>query len=154
MQMRRFSSIILVAIMIIMLPLRGLMGDAMAVQMGTAHLAQAAASASATHLVAALEYSTLASGQFNQKTVASKAATKPCHTVAGLDVQTVDDAAPQKASSTQNTTCTSCQVCHLSAVTVDRVASVAVVLAQAPLAFAPQYWVSAELSQLTKPPVL
>ena len=147
----RFTTFLL-ALMIAMLPLRGWLGDAMAVEMASKHLA-VAAQAVATHSVAAGAHSMPTLGDFdNQKTV-SKMSGMPCHDMAdpaANDVAGTEGAAPQ----TSNTTCTSCQVCHLSALCVNGITTVAVQVPHSPLAFAPQFWASAELPQATKPPVL
>ena len=144
--MRRF----LLIAMIIMLPLRGMVGDAMAMQMTSQPFAQAVASeAVATDSVAVHAYPTKDIGNLDTQIAVQKTSGMPCHDMLGQDVSGTDDAAQQSSSNA----CTSCQVCHLSALTSGSVTSVSVNTAHPALAFAPHYWASAELSQSTKPPV-
>ena len=141
--MRRF----LLLVMIIMLPLRGMVGDAMAMEMTSKHLAQATSSQTvATNLVAVHARSTAASANLASEKPALK---MPCHEM----LSDADDGGNDSVSSASNVNCTSCQVCHLSALTMGNIISVSVNTAHAALAFAPHYWASAELPQATKPPL-
>ena len=156
-QMRSITSTLLLALMIIMLPLRGWMGGLMAIEMASQHLTQASASSNAaeyaTYSIAPRVNSTVVSSHLTQINVATKAPAMPCHSMAGDDAQGVEKVTLQADNTSAKTTCTSCQFCHLSALTVDSVTSVSVNTAHSALAFAPQYWASAELPQVTKPPV-
>ena len=145
--MRRF----LLIAMIIMLPLRGMVGDAMAMQMTSQPLAQAAASETvAMNSAAAHAHSETALSHSGNIKAEKKASSMPCH---GM-LDEVSSSADDTASQSSNTVCTSCQVCHLTAACLDSVTTSLVHAAHPPLAFAPPYWASAELPQATKPPAL
>ena len=148
--MRRF----LLIAMIIMLPLRGLMGDAMAVQMLPTTLQQAehafdSGAENATHLIADSAYSTRATDAFDhQKTAAITNA--PCHdgiATADDDGDDGDDGIVAKDA------CSTCQACHLSAFVSNSPLVMPMTIAEAKPASPAVQWVSAELPLLAKPPV-
>ena len=142
--MRRF----LLIAMIIMLPLRGLMGDAMAVQMLPTTLQQAehafdSGAEKATYLIADSAYFTRATDAFDhQKTAAITNA--PCHD--GTATADDDGVAAKDA-------CSTCQACHLSAFVSNSPLVMPMTIAEAKPASPAVQWVSAELSLLAKPPV-
>ena len=145
--MRRF----LLIAMIIMLPLRGMVGDAMAMQMTSQPFAQAADSETAAiNSAASNTYSETVSSHSGNTKAEKKASSMPCHDMLDEATNSADDTASQSS----NTVCTSCQVCHLTAACLDSVSTSLVHAAHPPLAFAPPYWASAELPQATKPPAL
>ena len=142
---------LLLIAMIIMLPLRGVVGDAMAMQMTNQSFSQAAASETVTtNFVAARAYSVKAIGDSGSAKTEKNVSSMPCHDMVDQAVNSAEDTASQSS----NTVCTSCQVCHLTAACLDSVSTSKVRAAHPPLAFAPPYWASAELPQATKPPAL
>ena len=111
-------------IMIALLPLRGWVGDAMAVEM-------AAQSLYATEIVATYEYTTRATGQFDSKNAAPAHAECPGHAALALGpaAESTDTVAPADVAYTAATaattattaddatnghcnTCGVCQICH------------------------------------------
>ena len=123
----------LLTLLILLTVLRGLVGDAMAYgmtgQMMNAHVA--------INSIALNAYSMPDSEHFEHQ----KAAAIPCH-----DAADIDDTAEQA--------CSTCQVCHLS---VSIPLSLAAQLGALPQASAPSLqarsWASADLKQLSKPPL-
>lgn len=84
-----------VVFMLFLLPIRGLVGDAMAYSMAP----------NATNSVAARALSTASSSDFTTDNTVKMAPSHPCHT---------DDAATGDTTPAQNQ-CTTCQACHFSA---------------------------------------
>ena len=142
---------LLLIAMIIMLPLRGLMGDAMAAQMLPTALQQAehafdSGAENATHLIADSAYSTRATDAFDhQKTAAITNA--PCHDGTATADDDGDDGVVAKDA------CSTCQACHLSAFVSNSPLVMPMTIAEAKPASPAVQWVSAELSLLAKPPV-
>ena len=106
---------LLLALMLVLLPLRGWMGDAMAMQ----HLAAATAT---IENVATLRHSTLASGHFDaengEKGVLRVAA--PCHDqgASPLAASDADDSLAQADTPAGHGTCGACSVCHAVALQI------------------------------------
>jgi hypothetical protein len=109
---------LLLILMISLLPLRGWVGDVMAVEMSTAAAAQ---KANATELVANYVYPTLARGQFDGKNAVPAHLECPGHaaaaagptadsTSAGASVDVV--ASADDAPNGHCNTCSVCQICH------------------------------------------
>ena len=142
--MRKF----LLLAMIILLPLRGLMGDAMAAQMLPTTLQQAelafdSGGENDISLIADIPYSTGAADAFDHKKTAV-IATAPCHdgtATVGDDGVVAKDA------------CSTCQACHLSAFVSNSPLVMPMTIAEAKPASPVVQWVSAELSLLAKTPV-
>ncbi len=101
-------------IMIALLPLRGWMGDVMAVEMASQGM-------NATNSLATYSYSTRATGQFDSKNAASAHSECPGHAemAVGPEADTLDAVAPTDAAATADdaadghcNTCGVCQICH------------------------------------------
>ena len=98
-------------IMVALLPLRGWVGDAMAVEM-------AAQSLNATEIIATYAYATRATGQFDSKNAAPAHAECPGHAAKALgpaaDVANVAATANTVDDGTNGhcNTCGVCQICH------------------------------------------
>ena len=137
--------------MIIMLPLRGLMGDAMAAQMLPMALQQAehtfdSGAENVTHLIAGSAHPTGATDAFDhQKTAVI--ATAPCHDGTATVGDDGDDGVVAKDA------CSTCQACHLSAFVSNSPLVMSMTIAEAKPASPAVQWVSAELSLLAKTPV-
>lgn len=118
---------LVLALMIALLPLRGWVGDAMAMQMAM----QMASSVVATNVGAASAHKTGATGTFHHQNKAATAvlasqAMPDCH---GQAASQPDSGAPENADhSGHSGTCQACQACHtlaLSPSTLDAIASFA-----------------------------
>ena len=142
---------LLLIAMIIMLPLRGLMGDAMASQMLPTTLQQAelafdSGGENATVSIADSAHSTRATDAFDHQK-AAVIATAPCHD----GTATVDDDGDD--GDVAKDACSTCQACHLSALVSNSPLVMPMTIAEAKPASLAVQWVSAELSLLAKPPV-
>ena len=147
------------ALMIVLLPLRSWMGDAMAYSMPfntmaqgmhTASVASNSSAGDTIYLAASNDDTTLASGS-NSVNIAAQATPKhPCH---GADTAPEGLDAQSPASNASNA-CTACQVCHLTACPPLAVHSLVQARTSVFAAQPPMLWTSADLSILTKPPVL
>jgi hypothetical protein len=138
---------LLFALMIVLLPLRGWMGDAMAYSMlgmGTNQTAQVATDT--TYSVANNDHMALTLASNFANSAPQEKSNPPCH---GADTQ--DNASPASPASNA---CTVCQVCHLT-VSLPQPLRTLVQARTGTLAVQPPVlWASADLSVLTKPPVL
>ncbi len=142
----------IVVFMLLLLPIRGLVGDAMAYSMLPAAVAastNAAADTPASHSDATNSVAVPAafhwlSGLFDYQNAPQSMAGMPCH-------QDVAQAGEPDASVNQ---CSTCQACHLSAATpVQWQASLPALTTALPL-HRPLLWHSAELRPLLKTPVV
>jgi hypothetical protein len=123
--MRRY----LMAFLIVLTALRGLAGDAMAVTMLSSGHAPMAAMMGSPHHEAEMPQAT---------------SSHPCHEAAASD-----DTPSHGASS-----CTTCQLCHLSVFTPTQASLAPVQLPHATPALSSLAWASAERVSLVKPPIL
>ncbi len=142
--MRHFIFVLLIAL----LPLRGWMGDAMAVSM----LAQSINAASSTGEIATIieannDHMTLTFASNASKNATQAGTGHPCH---GMDAATDSVALETPAVNA----CTACQVCHLTASLPQPPPLLVQVRAHTLASQPPALWASADLSALTKPPVL
>lgn len=135
----------LVVLMLFLLPLRGLVGDAMAYSMLPAALTVAqTVQQKATNLVAAPEVFGWAAASFAHTNKVQATAASPCH-IAMADADSND--------SMQNQ-CTSCQACHLSAATSLQLPSDLLQTATALPEQRQALWHSAEPRWIAKTPIL
>lgn len=139
----------LLIFMLFLLPIRGLVGDAMAYSMLPAALHSApAAQEVTTNSVAALAIFHWATALFGHENMAAEgsgaAAAAPCH-MAAAQADSTDTAQSQ---------CTSCQVCHLSVTTLLQVHSHLLQTASALPQQRQALWHSAEPRLIAKTPVL
>ncbi len=149
--MRRFIFILMIAL----LPLRGWMGDAMAYGMVQAMAQQGlqaaqAISSDATFTEANNDHMALTSGSnsVNIENMATPAlAAHPCHSADTPSATSSTDAPVSNA-------CTVCQVCHLTASLPQPLCTLLQARSSTLAAQPPLLWASADLSVLTKPPVL
>jgi hypothetical protein len=142
--MRRF----LFALLIVLLPLRGWMGDAMAYSMlGLGTNSHTSVNTDATYLAANNDHMTLTLASNPANTAPQSASSHPCHD-AGAQDDTQANASPASSA------CTACQVCHLTVSLPQAPCTLTQTLSSAPIAQPPVLWASADLSVLTKPPVL
>jgi hypothetical protein len=109
----------LIIFMLFLLPIRGLVGDAMA-------------------------YSMLPMGMPVSSEVVQSEPTPPCHT----SMAAANDAG------TQQSQCTTCQACHLSAATPMQLPEGILHTTAAAPTQRTAFWISADLRLLAKPPVL
>lgn len=137
-----------VIVMLFLLPLRGLVGDAMAYSMlpdapkGTNTAQQSAANSVAAH--AAFDW---ARATFHPQNHASGMSVQPCHGAAEAAEQSDDKSTVQKNH------CTACQTCHMSAATPLQLHSpVLQTAAELPAQRAAQ-WHSADARLLAKTPI-
>ena len=141
--MRSITRVLLIAFMVALLPVRGWIGDAMAVEM-------AADAANATKYVAQERHSTPASGS-----IASKNAPQARSDCAGHGSMAQADN-PQ-AASTQATDacqgCSACQVCHTLALAVVSAGTEPTDWAQAVPSMAKRHFSSADSARGFKPPI-
>jgi hypothetical protein len=119
--MRRYFMVAL----ILLTALRGMVGDAMALEMSRMHSGMADVAAQVEHLPA------------------EPVAARPCHEVM-QDSAATEPTAPE---------CTSCQVCHSPVLPFEFIAFSQVLPLSGAANRAALHWVSAELIQLQKPPV-
>jgi hypothetical protein len=134
----------LVIFMLFLLPIRGLVGDAMAYSMlPTAGNAAVNPTQNAMHSVAARAIFDWAGSVFGHENSSEASAKPPCH----LAVATVDNDDPQQSK------CTTCQVCHLSAATPVQLPDALVHTAASLPQQRDLQWHSAEPRQLFKTPV-
>jgi hypothetical protein len=138
--MRRY----LVIFMLFLLPIRALMGDAMAYSMLPA-VAQAANSAQQTtpNLGASRAIFYWAGSQFEHEKSAELAPQHPCHT----DMASADD-----QDATQNQ-CSTCQACHLVTATPVQLHTGLLQTTAAPPQQRPTQWRSADARLIAKTPV-
>lgn len=129
--------------MLLLLPIRGWVGDAMAYSMlPTGQQPAQVATQVAMHSGAAYATIERANGPLDQENPLPAASAHPCHT----DASAADDSAQHQ--------CSSCQVCHLSAATPMQLPSAMLhTSAQLPAQRAAQ-WVSADPRLLAKTPVV
>ena len=106
---------LLLALMLVLLPLRGWMGDAMAMQ----HLAAATAT---IENVATLRHSTLASGHFDAESGEKRVAGVPLHChddgAPALSVDNAGNSVEQSDTPAGHGTCGACSVCHAVALQI------------------------------------
>jgi hypothetical protein len=138
----------LVIFMLFLLPIRGLVGDAMAYSMLPAALnSAAAAQATATDIVAAPAIFHWATTLFDHESMvvsgAGKVAAHPCH-MATAQADSDDNVQNQ---------CTACQACHLSAATPLQLPSSLLQIATTLPAQRQVLWHSAEPRLIAKTPV-
>ena len=112
--MRRF----MLALMILLLPLRGWMGDAMGTEMGARHMAGPLGNTFvAMKTIATYAHETAATGHFHHD-MAAPQATEPsrsvraAHDCTGHGAQEVSRANDADASADSCGTCQACQACH------------------------------------------
>ena len=122
-----------VVFMLFLLPIRALVGDAMAYNMPS----------SATDLVAGRAVSTASSSVFNAENTNETALNHPCHT---------QDAATDDTNPVQNQ-CTTCQACHFSAAPHLQWASGLLHITTAAPSQRAAQWHSADARLLAKTPV-
>jgi hypothetical protein len=127
--MRKFF----IVFMLLLLPLRGWMGDAMAYSMLPDAMDSIAASARLSSASSGLDHPKMQMAM-------------PCHEIASSDA--AQDNTPAQSQ------CNSCQVCHLSTFVSPSFATPAVLQHQAPPAHVHTVWASADLARQAKPPVL
>jgi hypothetical protein len=133
-----------VIVMLFLLPLRGLVGDAMAYSMlPDASKGTSAEQQDATHSVAARALFDWAKASFYPQNHASGMSGQPCHMAAG---QTDDK------DSVQNQ-CTACQACHMSAATPLQLHSNLLQTAADLPTQRPAQWHSADARLLAKTPI-
>jgi hypothetical protein len=130
---------LLVIFMLLVLPLRGWTGDAMAYGM----LGGQVGKVTAINSIAAHTNIPSVSDAFVNE---SAPIAMPCH---GINTASADDS--QSTPATQNQ-CTHCQVCHLSPFAVHTSATPVVLLPQAAPVHNHTKWMSADVSRLSKPP--
>ena len=135
------------ALMIVLLPLRGWMGDAMAYSM----LGQGT---TPTYAAIVIATNSEAQNDLMAMTYDLNSVNKSMQTDFGLPCHGADAAADTASTPPAPNACTACQVCHLTASLSQPMPSMVQLRAHAPAALPPALWVSADLSVLTKPPVL
>jgi hypothetical protein len=128
---------------ILLIALRGFIGDAMAYEMTAGMLKTSTANtqsmdSNATKLVAPSAYSMPAIGQFSSEKVASM----PCH-----------EAADDTDVDSNSHSCSACMVCHSPLAQLFTVVTSQSQQAQAYVMLQDRAWMSAELSLFQKPPV-
>jgi hypothetical protein len=135
----------LLIFMLFLLPLRGLVGDAMAYSMLPVGMpASSEVAQNATNIVAAYAHTTTTSSTFLHETAAQSTPKHPCH----MNMAASDDVDVQQSQ------CTTCQACHLSAATpVQLPGGILHTTAAAPTQRS-AHWISAEPRLLAKTPVL
>ncbi len=130
--------------MIVMLPLRGWVGDAMAMEVTQPGF-------NATSLVAAMHHSTLDSSQIDQKTVANpvRGVGSHCEDLTAVEAAAAgtDDATPAHGS------CGACSVCHAVALQLWTVVPANVPSVSPPPAMMAESFASAEPRPASKPPI-
>ena len=141
--MRSITRVLLIAFMVALLPVRGWIGDAMAVEM-------AAGAMSATKNIAQERHSTPASGS-----IASKNAPQAHSDCAGHGSMANSDSS--QTASTQATDacqgCSACQVCHTVALAVVSAGTEPTDWAQAVPSMAKRHFSSADSARGFKPPI-
>lgn len=130
---------LLLALLIALLPLRGLVGDAMAMQM----------LAPAGHAMDGAEAAAPAHGHDDLPTQAADDA-GPCP---GHMAQAPDDAAPTHAGTAECGTCTACQICHTVALAVRDVPEAALAVAPSPPRAGGERFASVTPAPGLKPPI-
>jgi hypothetical protein len=130
-----------IILMLLVMPLRGWTGDVMAYGM----LGGQSGKSNAINSIASHADISLAFDGFSNTSAPNA---MPCH---GMGIASADDS--QSTPATQNQ-CTSCQMCHLSLFAVHTSATPVVLLPQAPPSHAHAMWMSADVSRLSKPPVV
>jgi hypothetical protein len=134
-----------VIFMLFLLPIRGLVGDAMAYSMLPAGMpASAEVVQHATNTVAAYAGSIKANNSFEHENMTSNTAKPPCH----MDVVAANEADLQQSQ------CTTCQACHLSAATPMQLPEGILHTTAAAPTQRTALWTSAEPRLLAKTPVL
>jgi hypothetical protein len=135
----------LVIFMLFLLPLRGLVGDAMAYSMLPAGMpASGEVAQNATKYVATYVHSTGTSSMFEHENAAQTTSQPPCH----MDMAVSEDAG------TPQSQCTTCQACHLSvAIPMQLPDGILHTTAVAPVQRT-AFWIGADLRLLAKTPVL
>lgn len=146
------------ALMIVLLPLRSWMGDAMAYSMSfnamghgmhTATSAINPGTSNAAYLVATNDDTTLTSGSNSVNMAVQAPPNHPCH---GADAAP-EALAEQSPASNASNACTACQVCHLTACLPLPLHNLVQARTSAFAAQPSMLWTSADQSILTKPPV-
>jgi hypothetical protein len=138
----------LIIFMLFLLPIRGLVGDAMAYSMLPAGMpASADEIQHAANSVAAYAHSKKATSILVHENVTQNTAKPPCH----MEMAAAD--ASNDADTTQSQ-CTTCQACHLSAaIPMQLPGGILHTTAAAPSQRS-AHWISADLRLLAKTPVL
>jgi hypothetical protein len=133
-----------VIVMLFLLPLRGLVGDAMAYSMlPNAPKGTSAVQQDATHSVAARALFYWAKASFYPQNHASGMSGQPCHMAAG----------PTDNKDSVQNQCTACQACHMSAATPLQLHSHLLQTAADLPTQRPAQWHSADARLLAKTPI-
>jgi hypothetical protein len=138
----------LIIFMLFLLPIRVLVGDAMAYSMLPAAIpASGEAAQSAMNTVAAYAHMTRTTSTFEHENIAHSTAKPPCH----MEMSAADASNDTDATQSQ---CTTCQACHLSAaIPMQLPGGILHTTAAAPSQRS-AHWISADLRLLAKTPVL
>lgn len=135
---------LLLALMIVLLPLRGWVGDAMAMEVTQPGLIDSIS-------IASMHHSTLVSNHFGQKTAADlvRGVGSHCEDLAAVDATAAgaDGAAPAHG------TCGACSVCHAVALQLWTVVPAGIPSVSPPPAMMAESFASAETRPARKPPI-